>query len=185
MKKSKKKSVIIVLIVLLIALAVGFAAFQTVLTINGSASGDVEWDVKFTDARLLNASGQLDTTHGDADGILSFSDTVVTATGITLGFPGDAVKLHTVITNNGTLPATLTDVTVNTTSLGDDIIVTPATHTEGTQLAAGQSCTNEFTIQWDPDSEEEQVSGSFTVTFTYDQADQTITITPSHSDTTP
>ena len=185
MKKSKKKSVIIVLIVLLIALAVGFAAFQTVLTINGSASGDVEWDVKFTDARLLNSSGQLDTTHGDADGLLTYTDTQVTATGITLAYPGDAVNLHTVITNNGTLPATLTSVNVDTTSLGDQITVTEATHTANTQLAAGQSCTSEFVIQWKPNSTAQSVSGSFEVTFTYDQADQSITITPSHSDTTP
>ena len=184
MKKSNKKThAIIVLIVLLIALAVGYAAFQTTLTINGSASGNTTWNVKFTDARLLDSTGALDTAHGDADGILTFTDTTVTATGITFAYPGDAVKLKTVITNAGTLPASLTSINVNTGSLGNDITVTPATHTQGTQLAAGQACTNEFVIQWKPESTNQSVSGSFTVTFVYDQADQAITITPAHSDT--
>ena len=90
MKKSKKRNyAIIVLFVLLIAIAVGYAAFSTELTINGSASGSTSWDVKFTSAQLLDSTGATDTNHGS---VTNMSDTAVTAS-ITLAYPGDAVNL--------------------------------------------------------------------------------------------
>ena len=49
MKKSKKSSAIIILIVLLLSIAIGYAAFSSNLTINGTAIGTGSWDVKFTD----------------------------------------------------------------------------------------------------------------------------------------
>lgn len=178
MKKSKKRNyAIIVLIVLLIAIAVGYAAFQSVLTITGNVSGSATWDVKFTDAKLLDSAGAVDSSHGT----VSKTDTAVTAT-VTLAYPGDAVNLQTVITNAGTLDAKLTTLNIDKSLLGNDITVTEATHTQGTVLAAGQHCTSEFVIQWIPSHNVTSVSGKFTVTFTYDQNAQAITITPAHGD---
>ena len=57
MKKTKRNSAIIVLLVLIIAIAVGYAAFQTTLTINGTVSSNATWDVKFTDAKLIKGDG--------------------------------------------------------------------------------------------------------------------------------
>ena len=182
MKGNKKILVIAVLLLLISVSFTTYAIYKTSVAGNAKVTA-ATWDVKFTDARLVDSTGALDTAHGDADGMLTYTDTTVTATGITFAYPGDAVKLKTVITNAGTLPASLTSVNVNTGSLGNDITVTPATHTQGTQLAAGQACTNEFVIQWKPESTNQSVSGSFTVTFVYDQADQAISITPAHSDT--
>ena len=173
--KKKRNYAIIVLIVLLLALAIGYAAFQSVLTINGSATGNLTWEVIFTSATLS------DSNHGTITGITN-NGLTVDATGITLAYPGDAVKLTTVITNNGSLDAMLTSVNVNTASLGNDITVTPATHTAGTVLAPNASCTNEFVVQWKPESTTANISGSFTVTFSYDQNTNTINLTPAHSD---
>ena len=172
MKKTKRNSAIIVLLVLIIAIAVGYAAFQTTLTINGR-------DVKFTDAKLIDGDGNA--ISNNSLNSVSKTDTTVTAK-VTLAYPGDAVKLQTVITNGGTLDARLTSVNVNTDSLGSELTVTPATHTQGSVLAHGQSCTNEFVIQWKPSSTAASASGSFKVTFTYDQDAQAINITPAHSD---
>ena len=68
MKKSKKNSAIIVLIVLLLAIAIGYAAFSSTLTINGTATGTGSWDVKFTDTALLQADGTspADSKYGSA-----------------------------------------------------------------------------------------------------------------------
>ena len=49
-------------------------------------------------------------------------------------------------------------------------------------MSAGQHCTSDFVVQWKPGSTASTVSGSFTVTFTYDQNAQAITITPAHND---
>ena len=149
MKKSKKRNyAIIVLLILLIAIAVGYAAFSSELTINGSASTTANWDVEFTDA-----------------------------------------KLQTVISNLGNLDAKLTSVNVDTSNLGSEITITPTeTPTTGNNglpianeiLAAKESCTCEFVVQWKPGSTVSSAEGSFTVTFTYDQDAQAITITPEH-----
>lgn len=191
MKNLKRKNhAIIVLFVLLIAIAVGYAAFQSVLTINGSVSTTANWDVKFTSASLLNSSG---TAAGNAYGSASIdanNDKVVNAT-VTLAYPGDAVKLQTVITNNGNLDAKLTSVNVDTSQLGNEITITPTAvgnaglPTANEILAAGASCTCEFVIQWKPNSTAASASGSFTVTFTYDQDAQAISITPAHSHSNP
>ena len=178
MKKTKKNSAIIVLLVLIIAIAVGYAAFQTTLKINGSATGSATWDVKFTSAQLLDSSGNADTAHGT----VSFTDTAVDATHLTFSYPGDAVNLRTVITNSGTLDAKLTTLTIDRSQLGSELTVTEATHTQGTVLAHGQHCTSDFVVQWKPSSTASTASGSFTVTFTYDQDAQAINITPAHSD---
>jgi len=179
MKRSKKRNhAIIVLIVLLIAIAVGYAAYSTVLKINGTATASATWDVKFTDAKLLDSTGAVDSNHGS----VTFTDTAVNATGITLAYPGDAVNLRTVITNGGTLDAKLTTLNVDKSQLGSEITVTEATHTQGDVLAHGQSCTSDFVVQWKPNSTAASATGSFTVTFTYDQDAQAITITPAHSD---
>ncbi len=187
MKRSKKKNyAIIVLIVLLIAIAVGYAAFQTVLTINGSVSTTADWDIKFTSAKLLDKDGKVvnEEAHGKA---VVTTDTKVTAT-VKLAYPGDAVKLQTVITNEGNLDAKLTSINVDTSGLTDtDITVTPTAAGQaglpstGEKLAAGASCTSEFVVQWAPNSKKDSTLGSFDVTFTYDQDAQAITITPAHS----
>ena len=182
MKKSKKRNyAIIVLLVLLIAIAVGYAAFSSELTINGKATGDTTWDVKFTDAKLYDSTGAI--ADSEVYGSVSFTDSTVTATGIKLSYPGDGVKLRTVITNAGKLNAKLTDITVNTAGLANTgILVTPAVPNQNEVIQPNHSCTSEFFVQWDPDSELEHTEGSFTVTFTYDQDTNTINITPTHSD---
>lgn len=187
MKRSKKKNyAIIVLIVLLIAIAVGYAAFQTVLTINGTVTSTSDWDVKFTDAKLIDSTGS--TANSEAYGSVTFTDDVVTATGIKLGFPGDSVKLRVVITNEGNLDAKLTSVVVNDAALANtDLSITPTAvgsaglPTANEILAAGDSCTCEFVIKWADASKKDSTTGNFTVTFTYDQDAQAITLTPAHS----
>ena len=180
MKKTKRNSAIIVLLVLIIAIAVGYAAFQTTLTINGTVGSNATWDVKFTDAKLIDGDGNA--ISNNSLNSVSKTDTTVTAK-VTLAYPGDAVKLQTVITNSGNLDAKLTTLNIDRSNLGSELTVTEATHTQGTVLAHGKSCTNEFVIQWKPTSTATEATGSFEVKFTYDQDAQAITITPEHSDT--
>ena len=182
MKNSKKKSyAIIVLIVLLLTLAIGYAAFSSTLTINGTATGSATWDVKFTNAVLLDSSGNTDTNHGS----VSYTDSTVTATGITLSYPGDAVNLRVTITNAGSLPAKLTGYTVTETNgtNGSDITVTPAvaSGTTGEVIASNGTCTQDFVVKWNTNSTVQSAVKDFTVTFTYQQDTTEVNIVPAHT----
>lgn len=184
MKKSKKKNyAIIVLVVLLLALAIGYAAFSTTLTINGTATGTATWDVKFTNGVLLDANGNDVTTTYATDKKVTVTDTAVTAK-VKLSYPGDAVNLRVTIANQGTLDAELTAYNVQINSGDTDVTVTPAktSGTTGEVVEAGNTCTQDFVIKWDKDSEKTSVSKNFTVTFTYTQKTDEVNITPAHTD---
>lgn len=208
MKKSKKNNyAIIVLIVLLIALAIGYAAFQTVLTVNGVATGTITWDVHFTndtkfyevvngakastaitDTSRAEVTVNSQTTTGQAQA------QTVDAT-VSLKYPGDAVILETVIVNSSSQPAKLTGFSIDGATNG--LLVTQTTGataiTTGTVggstgdvlSANGGTCTAQFLVKWDEsaaefgDSNHEQ---EFQITFTYSQDTTNKTYTPTHSD---
>ena len=70
---------------------------------------------------------------------------------------------------------------------GTDLTITPTAvgaaglPTANEILAAGDSCTCEFVIKWNAASTKASTTGNFTVTFTYDQNANEITLTPAHS----
>ena len=203
MKKSNKKNhAIIVLVVLLIALAVGYAAFQTVLTVNGTATGaDGSWNVHFTsDTKLyeVNADGskgsEVANTRGtvslgtaSTDGVSHSQDVTVT---VNLEYPGDEVILETVIANTGSLDAKLTGFEV--TGEGNGLVVSTPTNsaiTEGTDVisATNGTCTAQFLVKWDENAntfgDSTNHEQEFHITFTYSQ-DTTTKAAPTltHSD---
>ena len=198
MKKSNKKNrALIILVVLLIALAIGYATFQTVLTVSGTATGTFTWNVHFTNATKLyevdasttaGAKGTeiTDTTRGQVTlGTASTTgqNQAQTATvTVDLKYPGDAVILETVILNESSQPAKLTGFTVSGDTNGliiqrpDDSAIATGTvgSNDGDVLAAENGkCTAQFLIKWDPDVDKIGASGSgtqtFTIEFTYSQ----------------
>ncbi len=181
MKKTKKSHAIIVLIVLLLALAIGYAAFSSALTINGTATGTGTWDVKFQSAALKDAEGQTDSSHGSAT-VGGENSNTITAT-INLAYPGDGVILEAVVVNNGNTPAKLEDFNVDGPE-SQDIEITQSAPSVGEELAPGETCTAQFAIKWKADSTATNL-GEQTFTITYDYAQNTteVNLTPSHSDT--
>ncbi len=181
MKKSKKNYAIIVLIVILLALAIGYAAFSATLTINGTVKSNAEWDVKFTAGSITGAASE--------NNKVTFTDKVMTVKA-ELGFPGDGREVTATITNAGTINAKLTGFTLkneqNFDADGDgtaDVIVTlPTIATTGTEIIeAGKSCPVTFTIQWDENSEAEDLgTATFDIEFTYEQSTDAVTVTPAH-----
>lgn len=181
MKKSKKSNAIIVLIVLLLALAIGYAAFSSNLTINGTVQGTGTWDVKFQSATLKNAEGETaDVKYGTASVGGSNSETITA--NVNLAYPGDGVVLEAVVVNGGNTPAKLTDIQI-TDPESEDIIITEAVPTVNETLAPGATCTAQFFIQWDPNSTATSIAQqTFTVTYEYTQDTTTVNITPEHED---
>lgn len=193
MKRSKKSNrAIIVLIVLLIALAVGYAAFQTVLTVDGTATGaDAKWDVHFESVKLyeVNEDGSRGSEVKNTRAIVTLgaastdgvSRSQTATVSVNLDYPGDKVILETIIKNQGTLDAKLTDF--NITGAENGLVVTrpntsaittgTAGKTDGDIIKAqGGTCTAEFLVKWDDDTKtfgNEEHKQDFYITFTYSQ----------------
>lgn len=184
MKKSKKNYAIIVLVVLLLAIAIGYAAFSSTLTINGTAIGTGSWDVKFTETGLYGSDGT--TTADIAYGSATIGDegTTITAT-VNLKYPGDGVLLKAVVKNAGKTDAVLKKFTI--TGADNDLEVTKATSgpADGETLAAnGGTCTATFLVKWKTDSTATDLGKkTFTIKYEYEQnpAPVNFTGTPSHT----
>lgn len=173
MKKSKKNYIAIVLVVLLLALAVGYAAFSQTLTISGTANASGKWDVKFTDATITNSI-----VTGTEANTVSHTDTSVTVK-VNLATPGDGAQIKAVITNNGSVDATLKNFNViGMTKVSDTLYQNTGkaiqlklpTITDG-NISAGESKTFEFTVEWDTavNSLDTAEEATFTITFDYAQ----------------
>ena len=209
MKKAKKNRAIIVLIVLLLALAIGYAAFQTVLTVNGTATGTMDWNVHFTNntkfyevSNGAKGSAITDTTRANAIVNAITTDTenaqskaqTVTAT-VSLKYPGDAVILETEILNESSQPAKLTGYSCN--GAGQGLVITePSNSTITTGTVGGSTgdvlaantgkCTAQFLIKWDPSAatfgDAQNHQKTFTISFTYSQDTEEKTSPVTHSD---
>lgn len=186
MKKSKKNSAIIVLIVLLLALAIGYAAFSSTLTINGTATGTGSWNVKFTEAKLLQSDGTTeDTTHGSAT-ITTTTDAsdTITAT-VNLAYPGDGVLLKAVVTNGGKTAAKLKGFTIKGADADLEVTQSGDGPTVDEPLAAnGGTCTATFLVKWKTTSTATDLgTKKFTITYEYEQDPAAVefTGTPSHT----
>lgn len=108
-----KKFVIGALLAILIVMAVGYSAFSTVLTINGTASINSNWNVAFDTTKTSATSGVISKTTGFSggtapDGTVSYGNGGQTATiNATLRQPGDKVTFTLTIKNTGTIAAKL------------------------------------------------------------------------------
>lgn len=178
MKKTKRNNVLIILVVLLLALAVGYAAFQQVLTISGTATAAGDWEVKFIDPTTI--------TEGHGTASISGDDEVTV--NATLGFPGDACAVTTHITNTGKIPATLTKLELlsadGTAPFSDDDITITIPEIEGEDLVAGETCEFTFAIAWDADSKVETKEVGFKIKFTYDQNTTPASVDANHPEHT-
>lgn len=110
----KNKNFIIgALLAILIVMGIGYAAFSSVLTINGSANINSSWNVAFDTTKTTNVSGVISKTTGFSggtapDGTVSYDGSGQTANiNATLRQPGDKVTFNLTIKNTGTIAAKL------------------------------------------------------------------------------
>ncbi len=109
MNQIQKKYVILgSLCALILTLAVGYAAFQTILKINGTTNINSNWDVKITAIEKTASVGATDKEAPSYDNTKGLSATFNT----NLTSPGDYATYKITITNNGSLDAILKNITI-------------------------------------------------------------------------
>ena len=118
MNQVQKKYVILgSLCALVLTLAVGYAAFQAVLKINGTTNISSDWKVEITNIELYANKGATNAEEPTYDNTNGLSATFNT----NLESPGDYATYKIEVTNKGSLDATFADMTMPE-STNNDII---------------------------------------------------------------
>ena len=165
MTQKKKNNIIIgSLCAVVLLMAVGYAAFSSILNIKGTSSISSNWKVLITNVVSKNIVGSASNKEEP-----SWED--LTATFKTnLVSPGDSIEYDITIENRGNLNAKLDKITL-TDSNNEAIKFTSSGLEEGTELNAGGTATLTVKIEYDNNvtSQPENTEGTFTVTLDYSQ----------------
>lgn len=121
--KNGKNIMIAALLIAVVALAIGYAAFATTLTINGHAVIDSNWDVEIISITPSYSGTAVETTNSPT----TPKFTATTATfDTTLKAPGDYATYTVKVKNKGTITAKLNSVSPDATALATLNAAAPA-----------------------------------------------------------
>ena len=115
-ERGAKLIAVIALLVAVAGLTIGYAAYSSTLTINGTATVDpADWNVKFayTSGNSLTAEKTGTATETTAP---TLTDTAVSGFDVVLKAPGDSITYKFSVKNTGTLDAKLGTYTFGTLS---------------------------------------------------------------------
>ncbi len=166
-----KKIITITMCTLICIMAIGYAAFATNLTINGTANITSTWKVLFTKIEEVSkTSGVTITKVPTAEGTNATFN-------VDLKSPGDKIVYKITVANQGTLDAIINDITASET--GSDAIKFEITGIKkGDKLAKSATTTFDVTISYDESvtSQPKTTNNNLTVNINYVQdLGQTIT----------
>ena len=166
-----KKIIMIVMCCLICVMAIGYAAFATNLTINGTANIDSTWDIEFTSVQKFISRGSITE-------IAAPTASGTTATfNVDLQSPGDQIIYLINIENKGTLDAVISNITA--TDTGSDAIKFEIVGAKkGDKVKSGGSKSLAVTIEYDSSvtSQPKDTTNQLTVTVDFVQdVGQTIT----------
>ncbi len=144
--KRNKIIIAVALLIIVVAMAIGYSAFATELTINGTAEITGEWNIKITGVEIQNANGEVDA------GKPEFTDTTFSFS-TKLKKPGDTVTYAVTIENLGTIDATLSNLIFKE---GEDECpeISYKTSEVATTLSAGDQTTLSVTVRYNPSATE-------------------------------
>ena len=131
--RRKKNNIIIgALCAVVLLMAVGYAAFQSVLNIKGTSNISSNWNILITNVTSKNIIGGASNVEDPKwENLTATFKTNLTA-------PGDSIEYDITVSNKGNLNATLDKITLSDPN-NEAIIFTTSGLTEWYTLAAGQS----------------------------------------------
>ncbi len=179
-----KKIIIITMCALICIMAVGYAAFATQLTINGTASIESTWNIEFTKIEKMTSTGNVtEISAPTASGTTATFD-------VDLESPGDMIGYLISIKNKGSIDAIVNDITASETG-SDAITFEVAGIKKGTKLKSNAVAYVGVTIKYNSDitSQPVYVDNKLTLSINFVQdvgqtiTDEDITIKPSNEAT--
>lgn len=195
-ERGAKVIAIVALLIAVVGLTVGYAAYSSTLTINGTATVDpASWKVNFDYKNGNSLTGTIK-GHATENTAPTLEDTTISGFDVTLTAPGDSVTYNFLIKNSGTLNAKLANFTMGTltcapnassnisqadaTKLCGELKYTltyadDSTITTGTPLNSNDSKELKLKLEW-PSASTLSVSDDVkvtigTTTFVYEQAE--------------
>ncbi len=169
--RSNKNFLIAALLVVIVAMSVGYAALAQQLTINGTSKVSASWDVSITGITAKSLTGA-----SVANGYPTFTSTDATFD-VSLDYPGASASFDIVVANNGTIDATLDNISGLIEANSDEPVYLTYAVTgisEGERLDAGETTTATVTVTWSADETavpETAVTKTATIHLNYVQAD--------------
>ena len=172
MSNNKKRNIIIgSLCAVVLLMAVGYAAFQTVLNIQGTSNITSSWNVKITNVTSKNIVGTA-SNNGDP----SFEELSATFK-TSLQAPGDSIEYDITVSNAGSLDAKLDEITLSDTN-NPAIKFTASGMTKGDVITAGSTKILTVKVEYLSSVSEQPTNTTSTLTVDLDYSQATGT-TPS------
>lgn len=128
---------IVAICIAIIGLSVGYAALQTTLTVNTTATAKAAtWNVKFTNLGTPTLTGKAAVTNA-----ATLTDTTVTID-VSVINPGDSATYTFDVTNAGTIDAKLSSITyTGVTEAAAKHMIYTLTYADGSAIAANDTLT--------------------------------------------
>ena len=167
MNKTKQKNIFITsLLAIVLIMAVGYAAFATNLTVNGTASISSNWCIGFDSTRTTDYVASKTHQTGDTPtGSISFSGNACqtsykTNASLVANFkqPGDKIEYTLTIANKGSLAAAIESILVDSTSVTSNQTITKGNVKYtiemplDTSLAVNETTTMKITAEFQNDT---------------------------------
>ena len=157
MKNKNNMKVGMIALAAVLLLGVGFAAFTTVLNISGTASLTGDFEVIFNSASITPTPAE------QSDEAATITDDGQTLTWkISLAKPGDSKVVNYQITNNGSIDATLNELSITAGADDPDVTITPSVIAG--DLASQGTKDGTITVTLDSDSVAAKKDITFTAT---------------------
>ena len=166
-EKRKNKIIIFSLLGLLCLMAAGYAAFQTNLKIKGTSGISSNWDIKITNVTKSNETGGVEEvktpTWTDLTAYMEAN----------LYEKGDSIEYDVTVQNDGTIDASLDNISENIKSTNEAVKITFSGYTKGEKLFKNSSQIIKVKIEYNPDfnGKLEEGSGEISVDLNYTQAE--------------
>ncbi|MBP3461587.1 MAG: hypothetical protein J6K21_04180 [Bacilli bacterium] len=153
MSDKKKNYLIVALLIAIVAMSIGYAALAQVLTINGTANIDAEWDISITDIQVLSQVGATDKQ------LPTYTNTTATFN-VDLEYPGSSSTYLITVENKGTINAKLSEITgiADANSANPTKIQYSVKKSDlNDELNVGESKTFEIKVEWLSSDEDKNI----------------------------
>ncbi len=132
------------LIFIIVAMGVGYAALSQELDILGTATVDAEWDVAFTSMSLVDeaAINEIDSSYAGTTAEFA----------VELYYPGAYAEYEIVVTNNGSISAKVSSISINESDHLADVSYTVSGIAEDDVLGVSGTHVITIRVEWDAEA---------------------------------